>query len=292
MEEPPTLNGTVGGHRVEVKWDASKRSFSFQIQLSSDHSGSLTCELHPAKNHATDKQAMADEGQHPLKTGKRKEREKEHQSHQKTVKRVRVESSDTITPEEDSGATRATINDVLPPEVISVILQVASQQAPKVMWVVGRMVCRLWKDLLPSGETFKQHQGGFHNKGLGSQICQNGWVSLFHWAASMFPQLNSLKTGAARFGHLDLLKKLCSNDVGTDYLSWLATEAVKGRQLEVLRWLRENGLSFHPGTFDAAVEKGYLEIVKWLTEQRRLRFYEGDIACHMAAFKGHLEILK
>jgi len=75
---------------------------------------------------------------------KRKEPEAAQHS-QSTAKRIRVGQEEA-----------PSINDILPPEVISAILEISSQQAPRVMWMVGRMVCRLWKDLLPSGKTLKK----------------------------------------------------------------------------------------------------------------------------------------
>ena len=320
-----SMVGMMGDHRVEVKWDEDKQSFSFHILLSSGHSELLCFPLPPLPPSTmmnpdvdVDVEDTGDEGKHHQPTLKRKERDERGdppQSEQNsTLKRMRIDDEETINKEEvdeeeGEGEHGTTINDVLPPEVISVILQVARHSAPKVLWVVGRMVCRLWRDLLPSAAIVSKQRLRVREKTFVSQCAQNGWIPLLHWTSSTFlsrRNKDAMKAATARYGYLDLLKELMGESTGPfgfvdallgDYNKF-AKKAAKGGHLEVLKFLGTTGCRFKTDTFYKAISKGHLEVVEWLSKKKGITeefdesYFGEDNSCCVAARKGRLEALK
>lgn len=94
--------------------------------------------------------------------------------------------------------------------------------------------------------------------------------------------------GAARNGHLELLKHLRAN--GCQW-SWdVCTNAARGGHLEVLKWARANGAYWDDGlTCAAAAEGGHLDVLKWV---RANGAHWDGLTCAAAARAGHLELLK
>jgi len=199
---------------------------------------------------------------------KRKEREEEQQ--EGVVKRMRVDEEGT--PNCEVKANNSTINEQLPHELLSAIITFAGgEPAPRVMWVVGRLVCKLWQNLFPSSEAFKQHLGLYRNRErrLCSQIAEQGWVSLLLWVNLFYAKgFTRIMDAAAKYGYLDLLKKLKEED----YLTWsfhmnrILVNVVKGGQLAVVKWLNEHESCFAstPQAAHTAIKKGRLKVAKFL----------------------------
>ena len=90
---------------------------------------------------------------------------------------------------------------------------------------------------------------------------------------------------ACKGGQLEIMRWLRSEGV---YLGD-CSKAAKAGHLEVLKWLRSEGCPWDEHTCAGAAEKGHLEVLKWLRS-------EGcpwnEEACARAIKGGHLEILK
>ena len=93
---------------------------------------------------------------------------------------------------------------------------------------------------------------------------------------------------AARKGHLEIVKYLCS--IYTKYLgAFVCSMAAEGGHLNVLQWLRESGCNWDSETTQCALERGNLEILKWATENGcPIR----STASETASRYGNLHILK
>jgi len=236
-------------------------------------------------------EAMANRKKHSG-SGKRKEREEEQEY---IVKRMRVDEGTTNGGVEE---TNPTINETLPPELLSIIVGFAGESATRVMWVVGRLVCRVWKNLFPSSEEFKKRLGQYRKQEhrLSSQIAEQGWISLLLWVNRVYPSgIERILDAAAKYGHLDLLKKLKEENNNQGFhVTRLLVRAAKGGHLEVLRWLQELGDSFSAITQVAfkAIGKGHLEVVKYLRSQYARRFKVPEGVSKKAVQKGHLEMVK
>mgnify|MGYP001088594774 CR=1 FL=1 len=153
------------------------------------------------------------------------------------------------------------IND-LPSELLAVILEFAGEPAPRVMWVVGRSVCELWKNLLPSCTEAQMQiiSKEKRRKRLPSQMAENGWIVLLLWASEQFPWgCGRIFAPAAKYGHLSFLKQFRKDARLVDYLDKIQIGAAKGGQLGVLKWITELGnLSIVVGS--KAVIRGRVEV--------------------------------
>ena len=178
--------------------------------------------------------------------------------------------------------------------------------------VIGRLVCKLWRDCLPPPPPRFLFS-------FGPTVAAHGSISLLQWAKEkMIPSYawdgRMCCEVAIRGGHLELLKWLkdedgwnhpkapaCAAEGGhLEVLKWLrengcpwrastCTSAAKGGHFEMLKWLKENGCPLDQTTFDEAAGSGNLEMLKWLKERV---CGSSTLAFDKAATGGHLDALK
>jgi len=169
-----------------------------------------------------------------MQSSKRKRTEQE----QEILQGVTVKTRRRLL-QEDTADGR-TINEVLPPELLSVIFQFAGEPTPQLIWMVGRKVCQLWKQILPSSSMYREqlHWDLAYDNSLLFLIAKNGWLSLLIWAYSEYPKRAlAIKAAAAKYGHLKVLKKI-GGSLFSMQLSYLFGKAAKGGHLESTQWLR------------------------------------------------------
>jgi len=101
-----------------------------------------------------------------------------------------------------------------------------------------------------------------------------------------------LPTEAAKYGHLDLLKRMVASE-GKDSVKdpWWARETAKGGHVEVIQWLEEQGCRWDSSVCVVAAGKGHLEVIKWATVKDRNRVDKRRTLC-AAAEGGHVAVLK
>jgi hypothetical protein len=103
---------------------------------------------------------------------------------------------------------------------------------------------------------------------------------------------------AAYEGYLDVCQYLKEN-IFIDNInsrntwSWITCLAAAcNNHLDVLIWLCNNGCEIHAQTcFDCVVDKGHLEILKWLYSKYN-NILTNDRVCECAAFNGYLNVIK
>lgn len=130
----------------------------------------------------------------------------------------------------------------------------------------------------------------------------NGYTNLFKWLMVSFicslPNLYAkiFCNNAAISGSLDILKYIHENGMlNTRSLSF-GVEAVKGGNLETVKWLYKIGCPLCVDGYTYAAKHGHLEILKWLyqnnqNKQNKCAWYTTYI-CESAAEGGHLDVLK
>ena len=95
----------------------------------------------------------------------------------------------------------------------------------------------------------------------------------------------------AGYGNLQLLKWSTASRFYWKENHYMYIEAVRNNQLEVLKWIRENGgtRDHTCETCNIAAENGNLELLKWVREDG---CGWNGYTCSKAAMNGHLEVLK
>ena len=163
-----------------------------------------------------------------------------------------------------------------------------------------------------------------NNARFGSRTCsmaaKAGHFELLKWLhqEQECPIDRKSSQRAAKGGHLDILKWLqkegypicggCSDLAAKrghiEVMIWLETGtrweqvmdehiwAVKGGRLDVLKWLRANRHYVWARSWNAAAERGDLEILDWLKQNTSIEAKDYDKLCEHAASGGHLEVLK
>tara|TARA_B110000503_G_C7168829_1_gene423282 strand:- start:4505 stop:5293 length:789 start_codon:yes stop_codon:yes gene_type:complete len=92
---------------------------------------------------------------------------------------------------------------------------------------------------------------------------------------------------AAKEGQLEVLKWLRENGCPRNERTF-ANATLYGH-LKVLKWARANGCPWHRETCNAAAGRGHLEVLKWLRENG---CPWDEVTCSGAAMGGHLEVLQ
>jgi len=212
------LKGTLGGHQVEVEWDAERQSFSCHFFLSTGRKVHCSIQTDPAGQPQEGKHKRWSYSSLPLKPSslennaavRKLDESASGDVPEHEPKRLRI-AADEVENEEVTN-----INDVVHHEMISLVLQETTRHFV-VMWVVCWRVCRLWKDLLPPSDSFKK-RAAKEWKNVPKfcvEATSRGWLSLLSWGLS--------KSGKER----NLLEVIC----------WAAVK--KGR-MEVLTWIATN----------------------------------------------------
>ena len=134
---------------------------------------------------------------------------------------------------------------------------------------VFALVCKGWRKA-------QLKVGGPLRTRVKSDVILQGRAELAKWALAEgcprvdedgFPTVadNTLATAAATYGHLELLKWLCSEGgfaMDDKVMRW----AAYGGKLEVVQWLRGNGCPWHISTCTYAMMRGPIEVLRWLRE--------------------------
>jgi len=93
---------------------------------------------------------------------------------------------------------------------------------------------------------------------------------------------------SADYGHLEMMKYL--HESGLKWYKTITYWAARGGNINILKFLRENGCSFdRERNYEYAIQRGHLKVVKYL-HQNGCPWDE--YSCYTAAREGHLEILK
>src|SRR5262249_19079625 len=131
-------------------------------------------------------------------------------------------------------------NEVIPTELISVILHQAVNTSHKVMRPVCSFVCKLWADLLrrKKKKRFPKRTKDA-SKSFTSKIAMMGWMSLLQWAQGMGSELN-------------------------DHVCHFAAQ---NGDIAMLEWAKENGCGWTAFTTQHAATSGHLHVLKWLRDR-------------------------
>jgi Ankyrin repeats (many copies) len=148
-----------------------------------------------------------------------------------------------------------------------------------------------------------------------------GHLAILEWMKDNYNdgwRNNDILERSAEGGHFEVLKWLFSNNVGTSYnimikgvlggnvemMEWLiqrgyqfvkyeddyyCSYAAMNGHIEMLKWLRNNAISWSRDTCGSAAKYGHLDTLKWL---RQNGCPWDEQTCHAAAARGHLEILQ
>jgi len=191
--------------------------------------------------------------------------------------------------EEVTGAA-STINDRLPNELLWLILNEASEESKKVMWVVGRCVCRLWRRLYPSAKRFLRLKVA-GTLSLGGEAALRGWLPILKWMADNgLTEIGPVAQSAALRGHTLVLEWI-EDDI-SDLSSFKFMEmAAKERQLEVLIWAWRRGYILPPEALVEAASNGDIRTLKWCV-QKGGNPKVSSAVLFAAARGGHLKILQ
>jgi hypothetical protein len=157
----------------------------------------------------------------------------------------------------------ASINDVLPPELIVLFLSFLDRFDGS----LAQQVCRLWCTLLRDESTRLPRQLKTNTETM--------WIRIHHritWAASC--------------GYLDIVK--WAREQGCQWIKPTSLWAACGGHLAVLRWLRENGCPLDPRTCAYAAGGGHLAVLRWAREHGCPWDEE---TCAEAASGGHFDVL-
>jgi len=317
MQEETMLCGKVSGHDVTVRYDSQDGpSFFIEIRLSSGRT------LRQRIPH--DETSPPDSQDHSatISTMKRRQPEGEGRTRgdrTKHVKRMRMISADVFPSDLDSNLeveVEENINSVLPPEVLSMILGMASSSSGRVMSIVGSFVCRLWRQLL---HHHLPVQGKYYRAAdkFTTLLTKQGWLSLLQWArqqgckwdeevcssAAKIGRLDILKwarakgclwngvtcLNAAREGHMEILK--WAREAGCNWTELTASAAAWGGHGEVLKWLKANGCPWGSNVVEALAGSGNLELLKWAVKEEGP--HKLDAYCFYSAVSGgNIEMLE
>ena len=294
MEDRGAL--TVGGHVIDVQWDGEDQVLLFNLRLSTGLSHTLRFNVPPENPEdlvAAPKQLKRkkpEEGEDEDVDKVLKDRLDDVPAQQ--AKRMKMDEEGESDGEANEINATPTIN-ILPTEIVSVILHHASKSSKKVMWVVGRMVCRLWKDLLPAPDPHKRIWLSRNDVARGA--AKGGHLEVLKWLREIYPNRDwgfGVTAGAAKGGRLEILKWL--REQGADWSMDTCAYAAKKGHLDVLKWLRENGCPWNRLTCIMAAHQGHLEVVQWARLNGCAWALTGKSsnACLFAAIGGHLEVLK
>jgi len=151
------------------------------------------------------------------------------------MRMISSEDISAIHDTEDFAFDNKSINNVLPPEVLSMILEMASKSSKQLMSIVGSFVCSLWRQILlphrPRGGRYRDYK-------FTTLLAKQGWLSLLQWAR----------------------QKGCKWDAAT------CSAAAGAGHLEILKWARANGCIWNTDTCSAAAGAGHLDVLKWARE--------------------------
>jgi hypothetical protein len=158
-------------------------------------------------------------------------------------------------------AMSASINDVLPPEILVLCFSFLDRFDGS----LAQQVCRLWCTLLRDESTRLPRMLKKNTK-LGD-------ISRITWAA--------------RYGYLDIFK--WAREQGCLWTQETCCAAAAGGHLSVLRWAREHGYPWEADTCVFAACGGHLSVLRWAREQG---YTWDEKTCWAAALGGHLDILR
>ena len=259
------LSGVLGGHHVEVQWDDVTQSFTFRLALSSGQTELIHFDV-PLSQPAL-----------PC--------EEEEDVNEKEGEKGRESDLYEPAPVSDEWETVSCLNEVLPYELLSIILRSACGYG--VMGVVVRGVCRLWRELVLLGDFTSINEK--HPVFVDS--ASHGWVSLMQWALDngATPAFEALLL-AAQNGHLEVLKwaKAGGWILDTQSQCNICSRTAHRGHLEVLKWAGENNYVMDEMACAKAAEGGHLDVLKWLREQG----CAWDVrTCSYAAKGGNMEVL-
>lgn len=140
------------------------------------------------------------------------------------------------------------IHDILPPEVMQLILHEADRISNNVMGVVCAFVCRLWRDLLfLKGRKGSRNIRSYNNKTrkfsffFMAEVARCGWMSILQWARENgCPWDVSTTIAASAAGRVDVLQWAVRHGCPVSARVW--RKAVKkGRENVIQSGLEENG---------------------------------------------------
>ena len=127
--------------------------------------------------------------------------------------------------------------------------------------LLGRFVCRMWRDLLPLPT-----DGSLIDYDYAGVVAKRGFLELVIWARQ---QGFSLTASTFR-------------------------EAVKGGNLKILMWLKANGCPMDSDVIGDAISAGNLEVIKWLRKEcftDSAQWRAMSLGC-FAARRRNLQVLK
>ena len=287
-----SVNGRVGGHHVDVQWDAERSTFSFHVHLSngklahcSFDASLLLKELKAPQVAQNEHQEEGDlQGDREVlpspstPSRKRKQMDEENEAKDHNIKKPRLQAE-----QKEEGIRKeegTSINDILPHELVSLMLQYTISDS-LAMWAIGRGVCRLWKELMPSNSIVSKRNQKNRRKGRLIRVCREaaskGWLSVLQWrinnpkAKRDWFTLKLMVAEVAEKGQIEVLRLMEGNPNLEDAM---AEGAARGGQIPILEWL-------------ASRKKPGERKSNWVTDGSRL-----FDPCEQAAFRGQLEALQ
>lgn len=161
--------------------------------------------------------------------------------------------------------------------------------------MIGRMVCTLWRDILPSKDGAGSPLIPLDFDFAGS-AAKEGFMNLVVWAKEKGCRfsLNTFRQ-AVQGGNLTILSWLKESGCPTHFSA--VNDAIASGQLEALKWLKKECWT-HPALWRSmtlpgiAARYGKVQILKWLHMEGCDLGTMGVWTCTQAAAGGHLHVLK
>lgn len=283
---------TLGGHRIDILWDPSGSAFCFEISyawggseiLRSSSQSTLMQTIQQTQQKEKEEEEE-DKEQKRLKEEEVKKKAEEDEEVKKKDKEGKKKEKTTRSNPERTGE----INQVLPPEIISIILEDTYREAPAVT-VVLKFVCRFWRDLI--GSSMMQHLTPRKKSEygmVGVLSARRGWVSLLQWAREKgcYVPRGEIWVEGAREGHMEVLEWAVQHRLQRD--SRACAAAARQGRLDLLRWLREKDCPWDGTTCAEAARGGHLDVLRWVKEEGECKWDEHTT--YAAAEGGHLDVL-
>jgi hypothetical protein len=119
-------------------------------------------------------------------------------------------------------------------------------------------------------------------------LVQKGNLKVLEWAHQYGILNNEICSIASELGQLNVLKWACDYGYYSD--ESISIDAIRGKHLHIVKWLVSNSMALHPDLCTEAIEEyGDLELLKYLHENG---CDWDEETCIAAASYGYLSILK